>query len=279
MKKFINPDWKALRKLEPSLKQAWFYLWDKCDAIGVYEHDEEYFRIDNGFDIDFNDLLYLPNSVKISGTKILLTDYIIINYGQLKENYNPHKPAFRDLEKSNLSLNSSLTQACPKLEDEEEDKDEEEDEGEEKQKKVVEKSEKEKVVPESPYGDGRLHYLCKVFATENPELYKRKFYESFLEYWTAPIQKGAKKGMEQWRDEKTFQIASRLRTSYNLTWKQNEQTKSKFDAEQERKAGIAEMQRRDIEILTGATFKEPTSSIDNSEKNTGFTEFSMVEGE
>lgn len=139
--------------------------------------------------------------------------------------------------------------------------------------------ENETRVENSPYGDGRLHFMCKEFWSKNTTKYETEFYKSFLEYWTAPIQKGAKKGMELWRDEKTFQLSSRLNTSYNLTWKKNEQQQSKFSSEQERKNAIAEMQRRDIEILTGNTFKEPISPSDNSEKNTGFTEFSLVEGE
>ena len=46
-----------------------------------------------------------------------------------------------------------------------------------------------------------------------------EFYVEFLQYWTAPIQKGNKKGMELWMDEKTFSLASRLATSWNTVWK------------------------------------------------------------
>lgn len=154
MKKFINPDWKALRKLAPSLKLAWFYLWDKADSIGVYDHDDAYFQIDNGCEVEFEELLKLPGVQKISETKILLVDYIIVNYGQLKDGYNPHKPAFRDLDKNNLKLNSSLNQACPKLEDEEEDEDEDKEEDKDKDEKeitreVEKKSEPKSLIPEN----------------------------------------------------------------------------------------------------------------------------------
>jgi hypothetical protein len=132
MKKFINPDWKALRKLESSLKQAWFYIWDKSDAAGVYEFDTEYFNVDNGFSIQFNELLKIPNVVKIADGKVLLTDYIEVNFVSLKEGYNPHKPTFRALDKHNLFLNSSLNQACFKLEYEEENKKEDKKEKEKK---------------------------------------------------------------------------------------------------------------------------------------------------
>lgn len=89
-----------------------------------------------------------------------------------------------------------------------------------KEKNIIVKDikEKENKVNESPYGDGRLHFLCKEFDTKNSEKYPKEFYVEFLQYWTAPIQKGTKKGMELWRDEKTFSLASRLATSWNTIW-------------------------------------------------------------
>jgi hypothetical protein len=137
MKKFISPNWKILRKLSSSLVQAWFYIWDQSDACGVYVYDEDYLAVDLGEKISFDQLLQLPNVKDLGGGKILLLDYIEVNYVTLKQDYNPHKPAFRSLEKNNLMLNSSLNQACIKLEKEDEDEDEKEDEG--KKKKKVEK--------------------------------------------------------------------------------------------------------------------------------------------
>lgn len=148
-KRFIDPNWKALRKLEHSLIECFFYCWDKADTVGVYEYDPVYIQADLGLKIKFEDLLKLPNVKKISCDKLIFTDFITVNYGALKEGYNPHKPAFRDLLKNNLKLNESFTQACFKLEDEEEDKDEEEDEDKKDQKGAREKmADDEPVEPE-----------------------------------------------------------------------------------------------------------------------------------
>jgi len=123
-KRFINPDWKILRKLSPDLQRAFFYCWDKADACGVYDYDETYLSADLGVSIKFDDLKNLPSVKILPGEKIFFSDFIEVNYGKLKEGYNPHKPAFRALEKNKIS---SLNQACPKLEEEgeEEDKDKE----------------------------------------------------------------------------------------------------------------------------------------------------------
>ncbi len=73
-------------------------------------------------------------------------------------------------------------------------------------------------ITNSPYGDGRLHFLCVEYAKENPNKYPKEFYIEFLGYWTAKIQKGVKINHELWTDEKAFAIGSRLATSYKMTW-------------------------------------------------------------
>ncbi len=123
---FFNPNWKELRKLSSKVREAYFYCWDKADACGVYEFDPVYFKADLGFILSPADLQLIPNIKKIASDKYLFTDYISINYGVLKEGYNPHKPAFRDLLKNNITLEFINFQARTKLE--EEDKDEEEGE-------------------------------------------------------------------------------------------------------------------------------------------------------
>lgn len=125
-KRFIDNEIlpKAFRKLEPSLKLAWYYIWTHCDKSGVWEIDEDLFEFDNGFEFDLNAFKEnFVNLIKISSDKILLVDFLKINYGTLTANYNPHKPVFRDLIKNNLKLDSSLNQAFFKLVDEEEEED------------------------------------------------------------------------------------------------------------------------------------------------------------
>lgn len=126
-KRFICPNWKELRAISPDLQRAFFYCWDKADAIGVYEYDPDYMSVDLGFKVSFEDLLKIPNVKKIGAAKFIFLDFIEVNYTALKPGYNPHKPAFRDLERHKLTLNSSLNQACIKLEEEEEDKEEDKD--------------------------------------------------------------------------------------------------------------------------------------------------------
>jgi hypothetical protein len=87
-------------------------------------------------------------------------------------------------------------------------------------KKTDQKSTEKRVVKNSPYGDGELHQLCIDYNEANKGKYPKEFYESFLLHWTGIIQKGASKGRELWRDEKTFVLAGRLATSYKMTWTQ-----------------------------------------------------------
>jgi hypothetical protein len=127
-KRFVNPDWKTLRHLSANLQRAYFYCWDKADACGVYEHDKLYMKADLGITITLDELAKLPGVRILSGGRVFFTDFILVNYGTLKEGYNPHKPAFRALEKNQIS---SLNQACPILEEEGEEEDEGKDEKEE----------------------------------------------------------------------------------------------------------------------------------------------------
>ena len=136
-KRFIDPDWKELRKLSQNLQRAYFYCWDKADACGMYHHDPIYMKADLGISLSLKDLAKLPGAKIFEGDRIFFTDFIETNYGTLKEGYNPHKPVFRALTKNKIS---SLNQACIMLEEEGED--EEEDKGEdeeEKVKKILEK--------------------------------------------------------------------------------------------------------------------------------------------
>lgn len=125
-KRFIDPNWKELRKLSPDLQRAFFYCWDKADACGMYEHDEKYMEIDLGVHIPFSELAKLPDVKVFAGGRIFFTEFIRINYGTLKEGYNPHKPVYRALTKNQIS---SLSQACTSLEEEDKEEEEGEDEG------------------------------------------------------------------------------------------------------------------------------------------------------
>lgn len=128
-KRFIQPDWKLLRKLPYDLQRAWFYIWDKADECGVYTYDPDYMKLDLSLNeaIPLHEFSRLPECEILPGERILIKNFLLVNYKNLKPDYNPHKPAFRDLSKNKLILNSSLNQASMKLEEEDIDKDKEED--------------------------------------------------------------------------------------------------------------------------------------------------------
>lgn len=131
LRKFIEPNWKELRKLPAELQNAWFYIWDKADDCGVYHYDSDYIKVDLNLGEAFSlkDLGKLPECEILPGERILIKNFIIVNYKELKPGYNPHKPAFRAIEKNKLTLNSSLNQAWFKLVGQEEDEDEDKKEG------------------------------------------------------------------------------------------------------------------------------------------------------
>lgn len=72
-------------------------------------------------------------------------------------------------------------------------------------------------VPNSPYGDGILHYRVREWSEANGKKYETQLYKDFLTYWTAPVQKGKDHGRELWKTKLTFEIGQRL-----ATWAKNE---------------------------------------------------------
>lgn len=157
-KRFIDPDWKKLRLLPGYLQRAWFYMWDKADEAGVYHYDPEYFKLDLRLteDVTIEDLGKLPEAEILPGDRILFKNFLLVNYTKLKPDYNPHKPAFRAIERNHLNLNSSLNQASLKLEEEGEDEEEDKEE-----------RGTGKTIPINP--DAVVPNMAKAFQDANPE--------------------------------------------------------------------------------------------------------------
>ena len=74
-KRFIDNDIlpKAFRKLDPSLKLTWYYVWTHCDKSGVWEIDEDLFEFDNGFDFDLK--TFKENFAGLIKISLHLNDY------------------------------------------------------------------------------------------------------------------------------------------------------------------------------------------------------------
>lgn len=192
---------QAYRKLPPSLKSVYFYIWSKCNKCGVYAVDMDYFKIDTGekFSETLLEKLEPMGLKKIATGTYFFLNFISVQYGELKENYNPHKPVFRDLQKNNLSffleeirtdekgnkifkLGGSLIQASLKLEEEEEYK--EEDKEEERKRIVKEKPKSElHTFAESPY----LNNLDLIRSTLNEKYlcFDIEYYHDAVMSWSA----------------------------------------------------------------------------------------------
>lgn len=117
---------QAWRKLDPKLRAAYYWLTENSDAAGFWKIDLDHFRFECGYALDLDRFIKETGSAKMFGDVIQLVDFIEVNYGTLKEGYNPHKPALRALAHHQTS---SLNQASTKLEDEEEGEEEDNTQG------------------------------------------------------------------------------------------------------------------------------------------------------
>ena len=118
---------QAWRKLDPRFRAAYAWLVENADAAGFWVVDLDFFKFECGYALELDKFIKAVGGavVRHGLDKINLVDFIQVNYGELKEGYNPHKPALRALHSSTLTgTTSSLNQAWPKLEDEEEDEEE-----------------------------------------------------------------------------------------------------------------------------------------------------------
>ncbi|WP_299129431.1 hypothetical protein [uncultured Winogradskyella sp.] len=134
---------KVWRKLDSSLREAWYYMWMTCDEAGVFYIDEDLYEFNNKTEFPLNQLKSELNDwLEFTDEKILIKAFIQVNFGEkLNPEYNPHKPLFRAIKKNNLKLHLSLNQASFKLVDEEEDVDESVDEDEDIEKAKIKKIE------------------------------------------------------------------------------------------------------------------------------------------
>ncbi len=113
-KRFSDSEkWKKkwFRELPPVMKCVREFLQDNCDHAGVWEIDMKtmhHFINDSTITLDQivqqfgNKLKLLPDD------KLWYMGFINFQYGVLKENYNPHKPALNRLKE--LGLTSTLQQ-------------------------------------------------------------------------------------------------------------------------------------------------------------------------
>jgi hypothetical protein len=99
---------KQFRKLSPNSKLTVYYLWTNCDKAGVWEIDEDLFEFENGIEFDLTDLKSpLLDLIAFNKEIIVLKDFVFVDQkGNIKENYNPHKPIIVSMQKNNLGYDS-----------------------------------------------------------------------------------------------------------------------------------------------------------------------------
>lgn len=104
------------RKLSPPHKCLWFFLLDNCDSAGVIDLDFGLASFQIGDAINESDLLCFGDRVeKIKDDTFLICDFVSFQYGELKENYNPHKSALCSIEKNQLKIIDNKVMAAPAL--------------------------------------------------------------------------------------------------------------------------------------------------------------------
>ena len=129
-KRFIDPDRRKqdMRGMDIKHRLANYWLWENCDAAGVWRMDAELFRFELGFKLDVEGFLKASPWVrKLSNGSLFITDYIEVNYGELKPGCNPHKPVLRSLEANGIDLNETLQEGLNNPSTRVVDEDEEED--------------------------------------------------------------------------------------------------------------------------------------------------------
>jgi len=147
-KRFVDTNMYSkawFRKLKPKHKCLWEWLRLHCDHAGVVDLDIDLVSFQIGEEIKENDLNEFGKRLeKISENKYWIVDFVKFQYGDLKENYNPHKPVIKSLKKHGLFLRveQGLSKTSPSLMDKDiykdKDKDKDKDKETEYKKNVLE---------------------------------------------------------------------------------------------------------------------------------------------
>jgi hypothetical protein len=129
---------KWFRKLKPNHKLFWLYLLDNCDNVGVWEEDIELASILISYEYNKDEILKeFKDKVKVfrDGKKWWVKDFIVFQYGELKEEHltnKPHQCYIRNLKKHRLWID--YTKTIHSLKEKEKDKDKDIEEDKEKEK-------------------------------------------------------------------------------------------------------------------------------------------------
>jgi hypothetical protein len=116
------------RKLPPEEKEAWRFICDKSDTVGVWEADTEIAEAYIGAKVDWVHLRESCNGniTVLKNGKWFLRDFCAFQYGELVDTNNAHRSYLALLKKHGLSgAGQGLPRGCPAPLDKEKDKDKE----------------------------------------------------------------------------------------------------------------------------------------------------------
>ncbi|QDP68097.1 MAG: hypothetical protein Unbinned5081contig1003_29 [Prokaryotic dsDNA virus sp.] len=102
------------RKLPPRMKCFWDFVTLKCDTAGIWELDMDSATFHIGEEVTLEDIeSFFGSRIEFVDTnKIWIVDFVKFQYGELKENYNPHRSAIKRLD--DLGLLSRVAQGLVK---------------------------------------------------------------------------------------------------------------------------------------------------------------------
>jgi len=109
MKRFICTEmWDKAwyRKISPTQKLFWTYLFSKCDCAGVWEPDFELASFALGATVSESDMSVFGDRVKkLTCGKWRLTTFVSVQYGEaLNEKSSVHRGVMKLLRKHGVSL-------------------------------------------------------------------------------------------------------------------------------------------------------------------------------
>ena len=116
-------------KLSPKHKCLIRYLFDRCDASGVWEQNWTLASIYIGEPCNLSDLMVLDTHLdRLPNGKILIKDFISFQYGKLSDKCAAHIPIFKAIEKNKLCLDRVSNRVYYTLQEKETEKEEEKEE-------------------------------------------------------------------------------------------------------------------------------------------------------
>lgn len=129
-------DKQSFADLSLKMKMVWIYLCDKCDHAGVWEINLKLLSFQTGTKVTLREIGdAFGDWIEVHGSKILLTNFLDFQYGNLNPNNRVHASILQRIEK--LAPKKDLTSPLQGAKDMEEDMDKELDMDMEEEKNVA----------------------------------------------------------------------------------------------------------------------------------------------